>query len=71
MGFRGLCPTDGVWLSLGETGRVVVRPSGTEAKVKAYVEVTPPREGSLSEQRARAKEIAEEVLDSLRELLSL
>ncbi len=68
-GFRGLRPTDGVWLQLGETGRVVVRPSGTEAKVKAYIEITPPREGALNEQRATASEIADAVLDSLRELL--
>jgi phosphomannomutase len=70
LGFRGLLPTEGVWLGLGDTGRVVVRPSGTEAKVKAYVEVTPPREGSLDEQRGLAKGITERVLASLRELLS-
>jgi phosphomannomutase len=71
LGFRGLLPTEGVWFGLGDTGRVVVRPSGTEAKVKAYVEVTPPREGSLSEQRTIAKDITERVLATLRELLSL
>jgi len=71
VGFRGLLPTDGVWLGLGEMGRVVVRPSGTEAKVKAYIEVTPPQEGSLDEQRTLAKGITERVLISLRELLSL
>jgi phosphomannomutase len=71
VGFRGLLPTDGVWLGLGEMGRVVVRPSGTEAKVKAYIEVTPPHEGSLDEQRTLAKGITERVLISLRELLSL
>jgi phosphomannomutase len=49
----------------------VVRPSGTEAKVKAYVEVTPPREGSLEDQRTLAKGITERVLASLRDLLSL
>ncbi len=70
-GFRGLWATDGVWLGLGEMGRVVVRPSGTEAKVKAYVEVTPPQVGSLDEQRTLAKDITEQVLASLRELLSL
>jgi phosphomannomutase len=69
-GFRGLSPTDGVWLGLGETGRVVVRPSGTEAKVKAYVEVTPPREGSLVEQRTLAKGISERILATLSQLLS-
>jgi phosphomannomutase len=70
-GFRGLLPTEGVWFGLGDKGRVVVRPSGTEAKVKAYVEVTPPREGSLGDQRALAKELTERVLASLRELLSV
>ncbi|MGC2485700.1 MAG: phospho-sugar mutase [Acidimicrobiales bacterium] len=70
-GFRGLRPTDGVWLQLGETGRVVVRPSGTEAKVKAYVEITPPREGSLDEQRTHAHQITKAVLASLRDLLSV
>jgi phosphomannomutase len=71
LGFRGLLPTDGVWLGLGEIGRVVARPSGTEAKVKAYVEVTPPRQGSLGEQRALASEITERILTSLRDLLSV
>jgi phosphomannomutase len=71
LGFRGLLPTDGVWLGLGEMGRVVVRPSGTEAKVKAYVEVTPPQESSLAHQRTLAKGITERVLASLGELLSL
>jgi phosphomannomutase len=71
VGFRGLSSTDGVWLGLGETGRVVVRPSGTEAKVKAYLEVTPPREGTLSKQRARAGKISKLVLESLRGLLSV
>jgi phosphomannomutase len=70
-GFRGLLPTDGVWLGLGEMGRVVARPSGTEAKVKAYVEVTPPQEGSLGEQRTLAKEITERILANLCELLSV
>jgi phosphomannomutase len=71
VGFRGLSSTDAVWLGLGELGRVVVRPSGTEAKVKAYLEVTPPREGTLGEQRTRSREITERVLASLRELLSV
>ncbi|MBA2739501.1 MAG: phospho-sugar mutase, partial [Nocardioidaceae bacterium] len=35
----GLAPTDGVRLTLAERGRVVVRPSGTEPKLKAYLEV--------------------------------
>jgi phosphomannomutase len=68
-GFRGLPPTDGVWLQLGDSGRVVVRPSGTEAKVKAYIEITPPRADSLEHERAQAREITDAVLESLRDLL--
>jgi phosphomannomutase len=52
-----LAPTEGLVLELGEHGRVVVRPSGTEPKLKAYVEIlgdSGPDE-SLVEQRARAQ----------------
>jgi phosphomannomutase len=70
-GFRGLLPTEGVWLGLGDAGRVVVRPSGTEAKVKAYVEVTPPRAGTLADQRRRARSMREGVVESLTALLSV
>ena len=38
----GLPPTDGLRLRLSDGGRVVVRPSGTEPKVKAYLEVVEP-----------------------------
>ncbi|MDE3065096.1 MAG: phospho-sugar mutase [Acidobacteriota bacterium] len=60
-GWRGLPPTDGLYLHLGDLGRVVVRPSGTEPKLKCYLEVT-PGPGDLVTQRARAAE----VLDALR-----
>jgi len=36
-GYRGLPPTDGLRLGLDEA-RVIIRPSGTEPKVKAYIE---------------------------------
>ena len=68
-GWRGLGATDGVILMLGAMGRVVVRPSGTEAKVKAYVEVTPSNEGSLEAQRARAAVTIDGVRASLATLL--
>jgi phosphomannomutase len=71
VGGRGLPPTDGLILELGATGRVIVRPSGTEAKLKAYVEVTPPREGALVEQRHLARRIDQEIRDSLGDLLRL
>lgn len=66
---HGLAPTDGVVLVFGDVGRVIVRPSGTEAKLKAYVEMTPPRRGSLAEQRERSKGLLESVQASLAELL--
>jgi phosphomannomutase len=37
-----LPPTDGIRLRLEGSGRVVVRPSGTEPKVKCYLEVVEP-----------------------------
>ncbi len=68
-GWQGLSPTDGVVLKLGEGGRVIVRPSGTEPKLKAYLEVTPSREGSLVEQRARAQALISVLREHLTSLL--
>jgi phosphomannomutase len=70
-GWRGLEPTEGIVLGLGDTGRVVIRPSGTEAKLKGYVEITPKVEGSLSEQRATAATLIGAVRESLETLLRL
>ena len=39
LGSPGLPPTDGLRLSLEGGARVVVRPSGTEPKLKCYIEV--------------------------------
>lgn len=38
-GLNGLPPTDGVVLMTADDTRVIVRPSGTEPKVKCYIEV--------------------------------
>ncbi|MEO6473004.1 MAG: phospho-sugar mutase, partial [Aeromicrobium sp.] len=38
-GFNGLPPTDGIYLSLQGGARIICRPSGTEPKLKCYLEV--------------------------------
>jgi phosphomannomutase len=56
----GLPPTDGVRLQLAERARVIVRPSGTEAKLKCYFEVvvdvdpSAPADDALTAARAVA-----------------
>jgi phosphomannomutase len=73
VGYEGLDPTDGVLLQLGEFGRVVVRPSGTEPKLKAYIEITsPPSDAtSLAEQRRHGADLVEAVRADLESLLHL
>jgi phosphomannomutase len=58
-----LPPTDGLRLWLEGDIRVIIRPSGTEAKVKCYVEVI-TREGALA-----AKMILDELREPLRQFL--
>jgi phosphomannomutase len=71
-GWHGLMPTEGMVLQLGTHGRVVVRPSGTEPKLKAYVEILgdASSEWSLQEQRDAAQERLMDVGDELTELLT-
>ncbi|GAA4621731.1 phospho-sugar mutase [Actinoallomurus vinaceus] len=53
-GLGGLPPTDGLRFRLSEGGRVVVRPSGTEPKLKCYLEVVEPVTASVADARTRA-----------------
>ena len=72
-GYEGLGPTDGVLLRLGSSGRVVVRPSGTEPKLKAYIEITsPPSDATpLDEQRRHGASVVDAVRSDLQSLLRL
>jgi phosphomannomutase len=51
----GLPPTEGLRFDLAGGGRVIARPSGTEAKLKIYLEVV-ERSGDVATDRARAGE---------------
>ncbi|MGW2152155.1 phospho-sugar mutase [Nonomuraea sp. NPDC001699] len=53
-GDGGLPPTEGLRFRLSDGGRVVVRPSGTEPKLKCYLEVVVPVAGEVSQARASA-----------------
>jgi len=72
-GWHGLAPTDGVRIELRDAGRVIVRPSGTEAKLKVYIEITaqPDDTHSLAEQRTICGALLNAVRDELAELLRL
>ncbi|GAA3444211.1 phospho-sugar mutase [Planomonospora venezuelensis] len=56
LGAGGLPPTDGLRYLLTGGARVVVRPSGTEPKLKCYLEVVVPVTGEVAGARARAAE---------------
>ncbi|WNM28052.1 phospho-sugar mutase [Demequina capsici] len=62
-GFQGLPPTTGLHLATASGARVIIRPSGTEPKVKAYLEVVEPL-GADGDVRA-ARERATAAMDAL------
>jgi len=72
VGWNGLPPTDGILLE-GATTRVVVRPSGTEPKLKCYLQVklTPDESADVAAARAAASEKMERVRADVRAALGL
>jgi phosphomannomutase len=72
-GWHGLAPTDGLLMELAGAGRVVVRPSGTEPKLKAYIEIVGGTDdaGSLEVRRAAARAKLEAVRGDLATRLKL
>ncbi|MCK5891909.1 phospho-sugar mutase [Aeromicrobium sp.] len=70
-GYRGLPPTDGIRLGLGEGTRVICRPSGTEPKLKCYLEVVEPAGDDLAAARDRAATTLEAIRADLAAALGL
>ncbi len=67
---RRLPPTAGVVLDLVDGSRIVIRPSGTEPKMKAYLEVIEDAAEDVSAARLRAQERLETLAGGVRELLT-
>ena len=65
-GSEALPPTDGLRYSLAEGARVIVRPSGTEPKIKCYLEVVVPVAGTGAEAVGAARGKAAERLARIR-----
>jgi phosphomannomutase len=64
-GDGGLPPTDGLRYRLRDSARVIVRPSGTEPKLKCYLEVVVPVDAEAGVDAARISAAAR--LDALRD----
>jgi phosphomannomutase len=58
-----LPPTDALRFMLENNIRIIIRPSGTEPKIKCYVEI-------VNSDKSIAQSLLEQLLPSLRELLS-
>ena len=71
-GFMGLPPTNGLHLAAKSGARVIIRPSGTEPKVKAYLEVIEPSiGGDVRSARARAQSAMAELRADVEALLGV
>ena len=70
-GYRGLPPTDGIRLGLDGDTRIICRPSGTEPKLKCYVEVVTPVGDSITDARESAATRLEAIKTDLATALGL
>ncbi|RYJ00793.1 MAG: phospho-sugar mutase, partial [Actinomycetales bacterium] len=68
---NGLPATDGIRLGLGEATRIIARPSGTEPKLKCYIEVVTPVEDSVDAARTEATDRLERIKADLARALGL
>jgi phosphomannomutase len=68
-GARNAPPSDGVVLHLEGDARVVLRASGTEAKLKAYLQVVRPVPTTVAAARRQAGRELDQLVDAVRDLL--
>jgi len=69
-GADGLPPTDGLRFTLKDA-RVIIRPSGTEPKLKCYLQVVVPVTGDIADARGTARSELEVLRSSVAEALAL
>jgi len=62
LGAKGLAPTDGLRFDLADGRRVIVRPSGTEPKLKCYLQ-------AIGESRELAEQKLQALRDAMQQLL--
>lgn len=69
-GADGLPPTDGLRFTLKDA-RVIIRPSGTEPKLKCYLQVVVPVTGDIADARGTARSEIEVLRSGVAEALAL
>lgn len=62
---RDLPPTDGLVFYLSDGGRIIVRPSGTEPKIKAYLQVVVTVDADVEQAREAADRQLQELADDV------
>lgn len=70
-GYQGLPPTNGIRLALDGDTRIICRPSGTEPKLKCYIEVVVAVTDSMDAARASATATLEAIKTDLASALGL
>ena len=69
-GVDGLPPTDALRFTLSDA-RVIIRPSGTEPKLKCYLQVVVPVTGEIADARAKAQSELDAIRASVAEALEV